>query len=461
MPMATVASSRALPPGRLGIPIVGESWSFVTAPREFVLRRVAEHGPIFRSHILGRPTVLMAGPEALRFVLVTHQKYFATGRGWPRGLRLLMDGALMMQDGDEHQRTRRAFASAFSTPALRSYAPAIARTVSQHLARWAAGGEFRLYDATKLLMFDIASQLLLGRPFEAEVDSLSELFEDYTRGMEGLHPILPIPVAWTPFGRALRARNKLLRHIASVLQERRDRPAKDALSLLLESGGTAGDRISDEELCRNVLFLLLAGHESSTSLVAMAVMEFCRHPDILEQARAEQATFARGELSLEAIATMEILDRVVLEIERLYPPFIGAFRHVIKSFEFAGYHVPAGSQIFYCIAGTHHLDGVHADPMRFDPTRFVRAQDKTARQTCALAGFGGGGHVCLGRDLARLETKIVLALLLRAYDVTLAPDQSLEMTFMPSIRPKSGLRARLVSHASNCSIGAEHVAARQ
>src|SRR5262249_20817346 len=143
-----------LPPGRRGLPIIGESWPFLTAPQQFLLRRVATYGPIFRSRIFGRPTILMVGPEALRFVLVTHQKHFVTGRGWPRGLRRLMDGALMMKDFEEHQRTRRTLSPAFSTRALARYVPLIERTARCHLARWAGSGELKFYDQAKLMLFD-------------------------------------------------------------------------------------------------------------------------------------------------------------------------------------------------------------------------------------------------------------------------------------------------------------------
>ena len=98
---------------------------FVAQPRDFVLARHARFGPIFRSHIFGRPTVLMVGPEALRFVLVTHQKHFTTSVGWPLGLRRLMEGALMLKDAEDHQRTRHDLAPAFSHHALARYFPVI------------------------------------------------------------------------------------------------------------------------------------------------------------------------------------------------------------------------------------------------------------------------------------------------------------------------------------------------
>jgi cytochrome P450 len=432
-----------LPPGRHGWPVFGETWQFVQEPRRFVLAREAQYGPIFRTHIYGQPTIFMVGPEALRFVLVTHQKHFTTGRGWPKGLRRLMDGALMMKDSEQHQASRRLLSPAFSARALEQYVSTIARSALKHIAQWAKAGEIKLYSATKLLMFDIASQLLMGRALEAEMGPLSEDFECYTRGMEGLHPILRLPTRWSPFARALGARKRLLRHIRGVLRDRRKAGTDDALSLLLEAQDARGPHISDADLSEQVLFLLFAGHESSTSLMTMACLELVRHPALLQRMREEQVAVRSGqELSLKTVNRMELLDRVVLETERLYPPFSGVFRSVASGFEFAGYRVPAGWQVFYCIAGTHHLDRIYANPGQFDPDRFLPPRDREARQSCSLAGFGNGGHICLGKELARLEVKIMLALLLSDYDLSII-DRRLDLTYVPSIRPKNGMRARL------------------
>jgi hypothetical protein len=65
-----------LPPGRSGLPLLRETLAFVTDPH-FVERRFARHGPIFRSHLLGRPVVFLGGAEAARCVLATHMDHFS------------------------------------------------------------------------------------------------------------------------------------------------------------------------------------------------------------------------------------------------------------------------------------------------------------------------------------------------------------------------------------------------
>jgi cytochrome P450 len=434
-----------LPPARRRLPLIGESIAFATSPRDFCLVRAAQFGPIFRSHIFGRPTIVMVGPSALRFTLITHQKHFITHRGWPRGLRELMDGALMMKDEAEHQRTRRAVAPAFSRRALEAYLPTVHTTSKKYFGMWKRREAFDLYEESKLLMFDIAGQLLMGRNPGADISASASLFSDYVKGMAGIWPLLPLRLRWLPFGRAIRARELLLQDIAATIVRRRQSVGDDAVSLLLDAQEENRDILSDEALGRHILFLLFAGHESATSLLTTACLELAAQPHLLQRARAEVNTMMPDEAdpSFETLERMTFLNQILLETERLHPPFSGAFRQVAEAFDFAGYHVPRGLQVFYGIVGTHHLEHVHTNAMRFDPDRFEVHQEKVARHDCTLSGFGGGAHSCIGKELARMEVKAMLARLIRDYELQVLTPPPIAMNPFPSLHPTDRIAVRL------------------
>ena len=136
---------RPLPPGTTGFPLIGETLGFGSNPKRFVQQRWRSHGPIFRTHILGAPVIVMAGPEALRFVLITHRDHFTAREGWPSGLQRLMTGSLMMRDGEEHQRTRYLLAPAFFGRALEAYIPTMEETTARYLEHWRLQGRFAWY----------------------------------------------------------------------------------------------------------------------------------------------------------------------------------------------------------------------------------------------------------------------------------------------------------------------------
>lgn len=436
-PMSTQAQPVFPPPGRRGLPIIGETVSFARNPPRFVAERFARYGPIFRSHILGSEMVFMVGADALRFVLGTHRDHFLSGKGWPKGLRMLLGESLMMQNGELHQTRRKQLAPAFYGPALARYIPAVTSVTERFLARWERLGTFAWYPEMKKLTFAMANELFLGGTTDEEDEArLGALFNDYTRGMGGPRSMIRTRLRWTPFGRALAARETLLAHVASVIRERRARPTSDALSLLVRC------ELDERELSEQTLFLLFAGHESTTALLTYLCMETAQQPDVMERLRYEQESLGQAPATLADLDRLAYLDAVLLEVERLHPPFVGSFRWVSESFVYNGYAVEAGTRVLYAIAPSHEDAMTYRDPTRFDPDRFMQRDAATLRRDYALVGFGGGARTCIGIEVARLEAKVVASHLLRTHEWSPVPDQRFDPVYLPSVRPRDGYRVR-------------------
>lgn len=433
-----VASTPApLPPGSFGLPVVGETLNFLFDP-EFARKRQAKYGPIFKTRLLGRPTVVLMGAEANQFVLSTNMDSFSWKEGWPGTFKELLGESLFLQEGEEHRRNRKLLMPAFHGLALAGYVETMQSLTERYAQKWAAQGQLTWFDEMKQLTFDIASTLLLGSEPGSQTTQMSKWFADLTSGL--FAP--PIRWAWTPFGRAIRARDRLLHHIEQVVKERQAHPTHDALGLLVQSEDEEGNRLSLEELKAQALLMLFAGHETTTSMLTSLVMSLAQHPEVWEQARQEQTRLMEtsGDVTLEQMRQMPYLDQIVKEIERLYPPVAGGFRGVVKDFEFNGYRVPAGWMALYRIDAAHRDRTIYTDPDRFDPDRFGPERAEHKRSDFSLVGFGGGPRICLGLAFAQLEIKQVAAHLLRHYTWHLVPNQNLEMTPIPTLRPRSGLK---------------------
>lgn len=417
--------SSPLPPGKKGLPILGETLDLIFDP-DFVKKRYEQYGPIFSSRMLGRSAVFLVGPEAAEFVLSSGMEHFNWRDGWPPTFKLLLGRSLFLQEGEEHRRNRRLMMPAFHGQALARYVDRMEAITQTYLNRWEQLGEFTWFEELKQLTFDIASQIFLGSSPGAETQRLSKLFETLTGGLFGVK-LLP----------AIRARDRILDHLTRVIQERRQNPTDDALSLLIQAEDEDGNRLSQEEIRAQAMLLLFAGHETTTAMLAWVCLELARHPEVLQRARAEQQALPES-LSPEHFGKMPYLDQILSETERLHPPIAGGFRSVVKPFEFKGYHVPAGWLAQYSILQTHHLESVYPNPERFDPDRF---RPGTKQQPFSLIGFGGGARICIGIAFAKLEMKLVLAHLLRHYQWELLP-QNLDPIVVPTRRPKDGLKVR-------------------
>ena len=105
-PGPVAQASIPLPPGGSGLPWIGETPAFLTDPH-FIAKRQARYGNIFRTHLLGRPTVVMMGAEANRYILSSHMHQFSWREGWPGTFRELLGESLFLQEGEQHRRNRR------------------------------------------------------------------------------------------------------------------------------------------------------------------------------------------------------------------------------------------------------------------------------------------------------------------------------------------------------------------
>jgi retinoid hydroxylase len=100
-------------------------------------------------------------------------------------------------------------------------------------------------------------------------------------------------------------------------------------------------------------------------------------------------------------------------------------RGVVSEFSFAGYTIPAGTQLRLALAATHRLPEVFAEPDRFDPERFGPGREEDRRTPYSLVTFGGGPRICIGISFAQIETKALAAYVLRSFDLETVPGQRL------------------------------------
>ena len=431
-------STLPLPPGKSGLPWIGETISFLTDP-DFATKRRQQYGAIFRTNLIGRPTVVMSGAAANKFILSTHFDRFSWRDGWPDNFRELLGASLFLQEGSEHQRNRKLLMPAFHGKALTNYVATMTEITDRYLSKWEQTGDLTWFPELKHLTFEIASVLLIGSEPGAETTELSRLFTELTNGLF----TLPLKWSYTTYGRAIIARDRLLAHIEQVVLERQQSPTQDALGLLVQSQDEEGNRLSVAELKVQALLLLFAGLETTTSLIASLCLALAQNSEVLARARAEQSQIGRNTpISIDSLKQMTYLDRVLHEVERMYSPIGGGFRGVIKEFEFNGYRVPKGWQVLYRIPEAHFDAAVYPQPHTFDPDRFDPDRSDYKPSDYTFVTYGGGSRICIGMAFAQMELKIIAAMLLRRNSWELLPNQNLTLDPIPTLHPRDGLKVK-------------------
>ena len=426
-----------LPPGFRGLPFIG--MPPLVLSKKYLQWQYRKHGGLFKIRVLGRNVAVFVGPEANRFVLQTGMDNFVWRDGWPPTFIELLGESLFVQDGENHRRKRRLVMPAFHRQALHNYLTTMEAITRRYIKKLENLGEFKFLEQNKQFTFEIASTLLMGTAPGEETERLSKLFVTLTEGFL----TIPLNRPWTPYGKALKAREEILEFIDGAIEHRRQNPTNDALGLLVQTRDEDGNALTNEELQAQTLLLLFAGHETSASMLTSLAMLLPKHPDVWQKLRDEQESLNIAEsLTMDDLKNMTYLEQVLRETERMYPPVPAGFRGVVKEFEYKGYRVPEGWTALYMITGGAHYDAdVFTDPQKFDPERFSPKRNE-ASVPFSMVGFGGGSRICVGFAFAQLEMKVLMSYLLRNYTWELVERQNLRTMYFPTLLPLGGMKVR-------------------
>ncbi|WNG25383.1 cytochrome P450 [Cystobacter fuscus] len=426
-----------LPPGRMGLPLLGETLEFLRSSGAFAARRRRLYGPVFRSHVLGSPTAFLLGPDAIQWIFAGEGKYLKN-RWTPGVRRLLGANSLSLLEGEEHLERRRLLAPHFSYATMRGFVPAIESLATRHFERWAAlPGDFTLWPAMRELAFEIALSLIFGQD-SVDVPFLMRHFQAWTAG---LFVPLAVNLPWTTFGRALAAKKAMITYLDELVAERQKRTEQppDLLGSLLRHR-EGEEPLSREAIVEELQLLLFAGHDTTVTATCNLMLQLAQHPDVLQKGR-EAVAGMEGPLTLDGLRAMPYLVQLIHEGMRLIPPIGGAFRVTTRDVAYNGYRIPKGWMVPVSIRTAHAGDPWSA-PERFDPERFSSERNEQ-RKPGTFIPFGGGPRICLGQHFAMVEMSVMLALLLKHYTWELVPGQDLSYIMVPFAKPRSGIQLRL------------------
>ncbi len=435
----STAERKPIPPGRDGLPLLGETLAFARNPFRFIDERLKTHGRIFRSRVLGRRTVVVAGPDAAgRFIDASI--VMREGSMPPHVQELFGGRSLPLLDGEVHAARKKIILQAFTRPALAAYLPVIQENVERYLRVWSERKEIRWIDEMKRLSIEVICTTVLGMAPGEQMDRLRLDYGILTGGFA----TLPLNLPGTPYRKALQARDRIFGTLRAQVLKKRAQRGDEGLSRILAAAEASGTDLTDEEAVLELHHIVVAGFIVYAELGAM-VQQLTAHPAVRDRVSDEiRAAAPAGPLTPESLARLPYLLQVVNEVKRLCPIVAAVFGKARKEFEFGGVSVPAGWMVMWAPRPSHVACGVYSDPEKFDPDRFSpeRAEDKRHEHAFAPQGAGPAtGHRCPGFDFATCFMEVFAIALLSGYAWDLTP-QNLEMDWSKTPPEfKDGLRA--------------------
>lgn len=402
----------------------------------FLARMAQRYGPIFRyAWPSGQSVIYMIGPEANKFILHTHRECFSHDLGWTPIIGEFLGKGLLNTDDPLHAVHRKMMNPAFTIAYMARYLPIMRRVIAERTADWVERGIVDVYKEARKITFDVAAETLVGFRAGPEVDRLRELFYailagDFDAATETEDQF------WQ---RILATGSELSQRLRGMIAERRNATpgteSNDILTTLVNARDDDGQALTDEQILGHVNILLVAGHETSTTLSSWLLYELAAHPEYLARVHAELEDVlgpvgASDEpITLDQIKALRVLGNAMTEAGRLHPPAGNVPRGVVKEFEFAGYTIPVGSRVLYSIAASHRLPSVFEQPDVFDPDRFAPPREEANRTPYGLVTFGGGPRICIGINFAQVEIKALAAHVLRRLTLQPLAGQEVEMLY--------------------------------
>jgi cytochrome P450 len=349
-----------------------------------------------------------------------------------RTVNALFGDAVFNLEGDDHARARRAINGGIGTRAVADIATSLGAAAGPLVAGWDAFDTIEIWPAARDVTFRMSHEVLLGAASVAGDDDVIRAHLD--RFVAGAK--LP------SLGHTSRRSYWQARRSASILRDAAEEAARSRPDCAVNRIASALGRSDRGRLGDHVLALLVAGQETTASLITWFLVELVSNPTLVAE--------LRDEANMLGDVTTDILVRdhapkahaALLEVERRHSPNVIALREVVVPFDLGRNPITPGWLVGYSPAAGSQDAHRFPDPARFDPTRF-RDSEEAHRARRDLLTFGRGSHACPGRRLAEAMTLLVVTEVVRRYTLRPAPGWSTKANHLPVKTPQD--RVRLIA----------------
>ncbi len=436
-----------------GVPGFGNTLAFLRDPLA-ILRNIQQMNErIVHLRMGGRHQYLVLTPEDSKHILQENNRNYGRSPAF-RVLQIFLGNGLLTSDGDFWRRQRRLAQPAFHRQKL----AALANTMISESAAWV--GELKQQDLSQPVNMSqafmdvtmrIVCKTLFGANAPADLTKLSASLESLNYlANDRMLSLVRFPMHWpTPSNvRFRRAAVVVDTFIYDVIEQRKQQAGAthdDLLDMLrLSEDEETGETMSEKQLRDECVTLFAAGHETTAVAMSWTVHLLMQNPDVLSRLRQEVQS-ALGDTAIPAPEVFRQLTytmQVIQESMRLYPPAWIMSRMAHGDDHIGPYVIPKGDTALVSPYLLHRDPTNWPDPERFDPDRFAPGRDKE-RPSYAYLPFGGGPRLCIGNQFALMEMQILLALLVRQFDLRAISDKPVPTQPLITLRPKKPIQAYL------------------
>lgn len=395
---------------------------------------------------------VVSHPPAIRRILLDNASNYRKDALQKRVLAPGLSDGLLTVEGDAWRVQRRAIAPIFTPKIVASFATAMSRVADTLVSRWSRLRPGRVVDAQKYMhrvTLEILGETIFSGGLGHDPDEFMAAMSHFFATVGTLDPadLLDFP-EWVPRLAQLRSRSSVRffeKAVGAIIDRRKallesgaPAPEEDLLTLLLKaSDPQTGTGLSDEEVRANIVTFIGAGHETTANALTWSLFLLSLSPEWRQRLGAEADSALDGPIETAAERLVETR-AVIEEAMRLYPPVASLSREAIGPDDLCGRRIRRGALIIVSPYVLHRHTLLWRNPDRFDPTRFLPGCRETIDRFAYLP-FGVGPRVCIGASFALQEAVLVLATIMRRFELTPAPGWKVEPVQRITLRPRNGM----------------------
>lgn len=446
-----MSESAAIPAAPGAVPLLGHLPRLLRDPMGY-LDALAEHGGLLTLRLGPKRMVVVCDPVLTHEVLVKDDVFDKGGPLFAAALRALPNGVGFVPH-DRHRRLRRLMQPSFSRARIAGYGEIMTEQIHAAVASWREG---QVLDVIAE-MGALAGRVLVATMFSSSIPerTLLEITADSNELIRGIMVDATTPALLrglpTPGNRRYRrAVARLRQTMLALVAERRAEGAAgtrrgDVLSALLARTEDEEDRLTEAELVDQLVFLMVAGTESTAQTVAWALLELSRRPEVEAALHAEADEVLAGRpATFDDIARLELTGRIITEVLRFYSPSWIFTRQTSVETELGGHRIPAGTDVIYSPYLIDRTPLAHEQPRSFDPDRW--RPDRAARmQREGYIPFGTGARKCIGDQYSMVEATLVLATIAARWRLAAVPGNRIRPSGRSIAVAPHGLKLRVTA----------------
>ena len=424
-------------------------------PLTLLNKLIDQNGPTLKVYTGGiYPMILTADPDFIQHILQKNARKYLKSNKHFESIKQFWGNGLLTSEGPYWLKQRRSIQPGFHKNRLKGIMKLMDRIAENYFQRLderiGQNPDIDIFDEMKELTGRIIANAIFSKNLrEKEFQKIKVILP---RLQDFIVKMVRRPYSrwWYQLSGQVKKHEQLRDKGNSIIQSyiynrrKTKEECDDLLQMLLDVRyEDSGEGMSDTQLIEEINLLFIAGHDTSTNALSWAWYLLCKHPEVLEKLKEEiHRVLPDDEITFERLMQLEYTQQVIEEAIRIFPPVWVTNRIAVEDDEFKGIPIKKGTTMATYFYGLYHSPKVWDNPESFQPERFVKDKKK-ARHKFSFLPFGGGPRMCIGKQFATIEMKLVLAKMVKRYQLDLVPGQNIEPNPMINLHPKNGIKMKV------------------